>query len=70
MKAKKAHLAKPEEAAIVSFSEMPVCYGGENLWHGFIIEGIDGDEIEMSGESAGDVVPSPAGWTHGTHQQL
>lgn len=44
---------------------MPVGHGTEDLGHGGVIEGLNGDEIEVAGEATGDVVPSPSWGAHG-----
>ena len=49
---------------------MPVDQSREYLCHGGIIEGLDGDDVQVSSESASDVVPTSSWRTHPTHQQL
>ena len=65
-----AHLAQAEKGRVKAFPEVPVGHGGENLGHGGVVKGLDGDEVEVAGEAVGDVVPTTSWRSHGTHQSL
>lgn len=45
---------------------MPVNNGGEDTRHCVVIEAIDADYVEVSGEAIGDRVPTTSRWTHPT----
>ena len=49
---------------------MPIRDGGENACHRVIVKLVDGDDVEMSREAAGDVVSTTTWWSHGSDKQL
>ena len=49
---------------------MPVADGREDLDHGVVVEGVDGDDVVVAGEASGDVVPTAAWRSHSRYQEL
>lgn len=46
---------------------MPLNNGRENVLHGFLIKGFNSNDIEMSEEPGGHIVPATSWWPHGRH---
>lgn len=44
---------------------MPLNNGRENVLHGFLIKGFNSNDIEMSEEPGGHIVPATPWWPHG-----
>ena len=61
---KQLYLAQSSEDCVKSFTEVPVHKRGENLGHGGVIKGLDGDDIEVTHESSSDSVPSSSWGAH------
>lgn len=41
----------PAKRTVKAFAEVPVSYGAEYLSQCFIIEGVDGDDVQVSSEA-------------------
>ena len=48
-------------------SEMPLNNGRENVLHGFLVERLDADDVEMSQEARCHIVPAPSWGPHCRH---
>ena len=49
---------------------MPVYDAGEDLIHRVIVKGADGNYVQVTGESPGDVITTPSRGAHGADEQL
>lgn len=64
------YLAIPGEGLVKALGEVPVCDCCEDSVHGVVIKLLDGDDVEMTREASGDVIPPSTRRTHGRHEQL
>lgn len=58
------YLSQSLKTCVKSSGKMPVCNRREDASQGVVVEFVDRDDVQMSGEAASDVITSSAWRTH------
>ena len=64
------HLSDSGEGSVISVTEMPIGYGGEDSRHSIIVEFVDGDYIEMTEAALRDLIATASWRAHGAQHYL